>query len=47
MAIGDSAFEKQTSLTSVTLSEGIVSVGQCAFADCTGLTSVTLPDSLT
>ncbi len=46
-AIGDSAFAENTSLTSITLSEGVITVGQWAFADCTGLTSVTLPDTLT
>ncbi len=47
VAIGDSAFEGNTALTSITLSEGITTIGQWAFADCTGLTSVTLPDTLT
>jgi len=46
-SIADYAFEEQTSLTSIVISEGIISIGFGAFWGCTGLTSVILPDSLT
>lgn len=36
-----------TSLNSVTISEGLLSIGEYAFAECTSLTSIDLPESLT
>jgi hypothetical protein len=47
VAIGDSAFEKYTSLTSVTIGNGITTIGQRAFYYCYSLTSVTIPSSVT
>ena len=46
-AIGDDAFYKCTSLTSVTIPDGVTSIGDDAFYGCTSLTSVTIPDSVT
>ena len=45
-AIGESAFQG-SSVTSVTLPDGITTIGGWAFNDCTGLTSFTLPASIT
>ena len=45
--IGDDAFSKCNSLTSVTIPNGVTSIGWGAFRDCTSLTSVTIPDSVT
>ena len=45
--IGDSAFNGCTSLTSVSLPNGVSSIGNSAFANCTSLTSITIPDSVT
>ena len=42
-----SAFRNCTSLTSITLPEGLTSVGEYAFYNCAGLTSITLPEGLT
>ena len=42
-----SAFHNCTSLTSITLPEGLTSIGERAFYDCTGLTRITLPEGLT
>ena len=41
------AFEGCSSLTSVTINDGVTSIGESAFEDCTGLTSVTIPNSVT
>ena len=46
-AIGNSAFYKCSSLTSISLPEGITSIGGSAFRDCSSLTSISLPESLT
>ncbi len=43
--IGERAFEG-SSLTSVVVSEGIVTIGNQAFGGCSGLVSITLPESL-
>ena len=44
--IQESAFEGDTTLSSVILPEGIISVGDNAFSGCTGLRAVTLPATL-
>ena len=44
--IGISAFSS-TSLTSVTIPEGVTSIGNDAFYNCTSLTSVSIPSSVT
>ena len=46
-SIGNEAFYKCTSLTSVTIPDSVTSIGAFAFEDCTSLTSVTIPDSVT
>jgi len=46
-SIGDRAFYKCTSLTSVTILNNVTSIGGWAFADCSNLTSVTIPASVT
>ena len=45
--IDTSAFEYCSSLTSVTIGNGVTIIGYTAFADCTNLTSVVIPDSVT
>jgi len=45
-SIGDSAFEKCSKVTSVSISEGIKSIGARAFADCTELKDVYVPQTL-
>lgn len=45
-SIGDSAFEKCSKVTSVSISEGIKSIGARAFADCAALTDVYVPQTL-
>ena len=46
VAIGNSAFESCSSLTSVTLPEGLTSIGNKAFYACTSLSSVVFPSTL-
>ena len=46
-AIHPEAFRGCTSLTSVLLPEGLITIGGDAFAGCTSLSSVTLPEGLT
>ncbi len=46
-SIGDFAFWGCSSLTSVTISEGVKTIGEGAFFGCSGLTSVTIPLSVT
>ncbi len=46
-SIGNSAFLRCKSLTSVTIPNSVTSIGQNAFSYCTGLTSVTIPNSVT
>jgi hypothetical protein len=46
-AIGESAFDDCSGLTSVTIPDGVTSIGVRAFRRCSGLTSVTIPGSVT
>ena len=46
-SIGRSAFEGYTSLTSISLPDGITWISDHAFRGCSSLTSITLPDGLT
>ena len=45
--LGDFVFGDCSSLTSVTLPDGLTQLGDCVFDRCSSLTSVTLPDGLT
>jgi len=45
--IGNGAFQNCTSLTSVTIPDGVTVIGSQAFQSCKNLTSVTIPDSVT
>ena len=47
ISIGNKAFWECTSLTGVTIPEGVTSIGDRAFEDCTSLTSVTIPEGVT
>lgn len=46
-SIGEGAFGDCTSLSSVTISNGVRMIGDSAFAMCEDLTSVTIPGSIT
>ena len=46
-AIGNTAFERCSSLTSVTIPNTVTAIGGLAFGFCSGLTSVTIPNSVT
>ena len=46
-SIGEHAFYKCSSLTSVTIPNSVTSIGGGAFEDCSSLTSVTIPNSVT
>jgi hypothetical protein len=46
-SIGSSAFFDCSSLTSVTIPEGVTVIGYYAFYGCSGLTSVTIPEGVT
>lgn len=43
----EGAFENNTSLTKVTIPDGVTCIGTAAFKGCSSLTSVTIPDSVT
>jgi hypothetical protein len=45
-SIGDWAFERCTSLTSITIGNGVTSIGIGTFYYCNSLTSITIPDSV-
>lgn len=45
-AIGEGAFFKNTSITSVSIPNGVESIGIYAFSDCTALTSVEISESV-
>lgn len=47
MGIGNDAFNGRSSLTSITIPDGVTSIGDSAFSGCSGLTNVTIPDSMT
>lgn len=47
MSIGEYAFQGCSSLTSVTIADGVTSIGGYAFLGCSRLTSVTIPNSVT
>ena len=46
-SIGELAFSRCYSLTSITISNTVTSIGVAAFRECYGLTSVTIPNSVT
>ena len=46
-SIGYGAFDKCSSLTSITIPSSVTSIGGRAFMDCSGLTSITIPSSVT
>ena len=46
-SIGDWAFYRCRSLTSITIPDSVTSIGDFAFEECISLTSVTIPDSVT
>ena len=45
--IGEKAFKKCESITSVTVADGVTEIGEWAFHDCKKLTSITIPYSVT
>ena len=46
-SIGDYAFQKCFSLTSITIPSGVTSIGNYAFSGCSSLTSITIPSEVT
>ena len=46
-AIGDSAFNRCTELTSISIPSSVTIIGAYAFSACTGLTGVSIPSSVT
>ena len=46
-SIGERVFSGCSSLTSITIGEGVTSIGKYAFGYCTSLTSITIPESVT
>ena len=45
--IGEEAFNRCTSLTSITIPDSVTSIGDWAFQFCSGLTNITIPDGVT
>lgn len=45
-SIGSYAFLDCSSLTSISIPEGVISIGYAAFSGCNGLTSITIPESV-
>jgi len=45
--IGEWSFNDSTSITSVTIANGVLTIGDCAFVSGDNITSVTIPDSVT
>ena len=45
-SIGKSAFNKCSSLTSISIPNSVISIGESAFSDCSNLTSLALPNNL-
>ena len=46
-SIGDNAFYRCSSLTSITIPEGVTSIGEYAFNGCSSLTAITIPEGVT
>ena len=46
-SIGDSAFSKCTTLTSIVIPDGVTGIGDAAFIRCKALTSIEIPDDIT
>ncbi len=46
-SIGDSAFKSLSSITSISIPDGVTSIGYASFYGCRGLTSISIPDSVT
>ena len=46
-SIGNNAFSGCSSLTSITIPDGVTSIGNSAFSGCSSLTSITIPDGVT
>ena len=46
-AIGDEPFQGNSTLTSITIPEGVTEIAYYAFAGCTSLTNVTIPEGVT
>jgi serine/threonine protein kinase len=46
-SIGDNAFNGCSSLSGVTIPDGVTSIGSRAFISCSGLASITIPNSVT
>ena len=47
VAVGEFAFEADTTITSVVICEGVTTIGNGAFTACSSLASIDLPDSIT
>ena len=46
-SIGDHAFSGCSSLTQITIPEGVTSIGDYAFSECSSLTQIAIPESVT